>query len=1112
MSKRMGENTNTAHGADAAMAGNLNPVSEELTSGAESTSERIRSLSVLGEPHHDGSKHDASGLGAPESDGLKHEASGHDFSRAVHAEKSMGALAPEAVPDPTPMTLVQIRQELNGVKGKRYWRSVDELADTPEFQAAVEREFPSSAQEWVDPVSRRGFMKLMGASLALAGLAGCTKQPDEPIYAYVKQPEDLILGKPNYFATAHPFVTGAVPLLVKSDQYRPIKIDGNPEHPYNQGSSDPFTQATLLDLYDPDRSQHVIYRGENREWAEFAVGFRNKVIATKDGTGIYFLSETITSPTLARQWKEVKAAYPKATLVQYDPAVAGTVLANGPSVQYSLAEADVIVSLDADFLSGATYPGFHKLVREYAVRRKSPEKLNRLYSIESTPTTTGMKAEHRLGLRASEIPAFAAELAKAVGVAGVEAPAYNWTGEQKKFLAALAKDLKEHAGKSVVIPGLYQHPAVQSLALAIDNALGNVGKTVLPAGDSSNPLGSQQTEDLKALVADLNAGKVDWLVILNANPIYNAPADLEFASAFDKAKLVAHLGSHLDETGQIAHWHIPAAHYLESWSDARAYDGTVSIVQPLIDPLYGGKTAHHFFQALLSEPGLSPYDAVRETWKPVIKGDFETGWRKALHAGWIEGTASPSLGTDIGMDPAKLKVPAPVAKENIEIIFRPDPNVYDGRWSNVGWLQELPKPVTNLSWDNAALVSGATLTKLGLEEDDIVELTVQGRKVKAPVLVVPGHPDNSVTVYLGYGRQFAGRVGSGAGFNAYLIRTADAPFYATGSIKKVEGKWGVAVTKSHYQDHRSKTFGGQGNGNNSLEANEAISERGIIRYATLDEYKANPGFANEGENHSKTDRDNTMFPNWEYKDNAWGMSIDMNSCTGCNACIVGCYAENNIAVVGKQQVRIGRNMQWLRIDTYFEGDLSSPRAHFQPMACQHCENAPCEQVCPVGATVHSPEGLNTMVYNRCVGTRYCSNNCPYKVRRYNFLLYSDFETESLKLLRNPDVSVRSRGVMEKCSYCVQRISAAKIDADKENRPVRDGEIVTACQQACPASAISFGNINDKASKVAKLQSDERSYQVLADLNTRPRTKYVAAVLNPNRELEAAPVEHLPAKG
>ncbi|MGA2886556.1 MAG: TAT-variant-translocated molybdopterin oxidoreductase [Terracidiphilus sp.] len=1036
--------------------------------------------------------------------GQKNESTNNMETAPVNADSSASA----------PMTLVQIRRQLKGAKGKRYWRSVDELANTPEFQAAVEREFPGSPHEWGDDVSRRGFLKFMGASAALAGLAGCTKQPDEPIYPYIKQPEDLILGKPNYFATAHPFVTGAVPLLVKSDQYRPIKIDGNPEHSYNSGSSDPFTQATLLDLYDPDRSQHVTYRGENREWAEFAVEFRNKVISTKDGTGIYFLSDTITSPTLARQWKAVQAAFPKAKLVQYDPAIAGTTVERGLNVQYDLSQSDVIVSLDADFLSGAAFPGFHKLVRQYAERRKEPEKLNRLYAVESTPTTTGMKAEHRLGLRASEIPAFVAELAKAVGVSGVEAPSYAWSDEQKKFLAVLAKDLKAHAGKSVVIPGLYQDPSVIELAYSINGVLGNLGKTAHWGSDPGSLRSFESIGDLKALVADLNAGKVDWLIILNSNPIYSAPADLEFAAAFEKAKTTAHLGSHYDETGHEAQWHIPAAHFLELWSDARAYDGTVSVVQPMIDPLYGGKTAHHFFQALLDEPGLSPYEAVRETWKSTIKGDFETGWRKALHAGWIEGTADLSDVTFSTRQPMiSSPAPAPSSRDALEIIYRPDPNIYDGRWSNVGWLQELPKPVTNLSWDNAAIVSGATLTKYGLEEDDIVELTVDGRKVNAPVIVAPGHPDNSVTVHLGYGRSFAGRVGSGAGFNAYLIRTAASLFYAVGSMRKVEGKWGVAVTKSHFQDHRGKRFGQpEGHDNNSLEADEAINERGIIRYATLDEFKANPGFASEGETYTKTDKDNTLFPNWEYKDNAWGMSIDMNSCTGCNACIVSCYAENNIAVVGKQQVRIGRNMQWLRIDTYFEGDLAAPRAHFQPMACQHCENAPCEQVCPVGATVHTPEGLNAMVYNRCVGTRYCSNNCPYKVRRFNFLLYSDFETESLKLMRNPDVTVRSRGVMEKCSYCVQRISAAKIEADKENRPIRDGEIVTACQQACPASAITFGNINDKQSKVAKLQADERSYQVLADQNTRPRTKYVAAVLNPNSELEDAPVEHRPAKG
>jgi MoCo/4Fe-4S cofactor protein with predicted Tat translocation signal len=1012
-------------------------------------------------------------------------------------------------PQTEPMTLAEVRANLNGTKGKRFWRSLDELAGTEEFQKAVEQEFPAAAQEWVDPVSRRGFMKLMGASMALAGLAGCTKQPDEPIFPYIKQPEDLVLGKPMYFATAHPWPTGAVPTLVKADQFRPIKIDGNPEHAYNQGSSDVFTQGSLLALYDADRSKRVTFRGENREWAEFTRNFRDAVTASNGGTGIYFLTTTITSPTLARQWKAVQQAYPQAKLIQYDPAIAGTALATGAIPQYDLSGADVIVSLDADFLSGATYPGHHKLVREYAARRKDPAKLNRLYAIESTPTTTGMKAEHRLGLRASEVPAFAAALAAAVGAAGVQAPSYAWTGEQQKFLAALAKDLKASAGKSAVVPGLYHDASVSALALAINTALGNVGKTVSVSREPLNPLPSDQIADMKNLVADLNAGKVEWLVILNSNPVYSSPADLDFLNAFNKAKMVVHLGQHADETGEIAHWHIPAAHPLEFWSDARSYDGTVTIVQPLIDPLYAGHTAHDVFQILLNEPLLSSYEAVRETWRPTIKGDFELGWRKALHSGWIEDTKFETNGKPPA---AAANVPTPAPKESVEIIFRPDPSIYDGRFANVGWLQELPKPVTSLSWDNAAIMSGATLVQLKLEEDDIIEITVGSGKVKAPVIVAPGHPDNSVTVYLGYGREQAGRVGSGYGFNAYLIRPTWAPFHAAGSIKKVDGKWGIAITKSHYQDHRSKTFTEHGDGqNHSLEANEALGPRGIVRYATLDEYKQNPGFANEGEGHEKTHMGTSMFPNWTYTENAWGMSIDMNSCTGCNACIIGCYAENNIPVVGKQQVRIGRNMQWIRIDSYFEGDLAAPRAHFQPMLCQHCENAPCEQVCPVGATVHTPEGLNMMVYNRCVGTRYCSNNCPYKVRRFNFLLFSDYETESLKLMRNPDVSVRSRGVMEKCSYCVQRITAARIAADKENRPIKDGEIQTACQQACPAQVITFGNINDKTSRVAALRNDERTYQVLADLNTRPRTTYVASVINPNKELEEQPVEH-PANG
>ena len=541
-----------------------------------------------------------------------------------------------------------------------------------------------------------------------------------------------------------------------------------------------------------------------------------------------------------------------------------------------------------------------------------------------------------------------------------------------------------------MIPGLYQDSSVAALALAINNALGNVGKTVFVSAEPAIPLPSDQLGDFKALVADLNAGKVDWLVILNSNPIYNAPADLNFADAFNKANMVAHLGSHYDETGQLSHWHIPAAHYLESWSDARAYDGTVSIVQPMIDPLYGGHSAHHVFQTLLERADVEPVrrgarDVEVRRSRAISK---PAGARRCTMGGLRTRFRAGRKGRQAVAMRFNGAVPTPTPKDSIEIIFRPDPNVYDGRWANVGWLQELPKPVTNLSWDNAAIVSGATLSKWNLEEDDIIEISVGNGRVKAPVIVAPGHPDNSITVYLGYGRE-VGRVAGGAGFNAYLIRNTWAPLYATGSVRKIDGKWGIAITKSHYQDHRGETFWQAG-------AGQQFARRPMRRWVRAALFVTRRSTSSRPIRILRTRakaairraNDTSLFPNWEYNEaNAWAMSIDMNSCTGCNACIVSCYAENNIAVVGKQQVRIGRNMQWLRIDTYFEGDLSAPRAHFQPMACQHCENAPCEQVCPVGATVHTPEGLNMMVYNRCVGTRYCSNNCPYKVRRFNFLLF-----------------------------------------------------------------------------------------------------------------------------
>jgi MoCo/4Fe-4S cofactor protein with predicted Tat translocation signal len=1025
---------------------------------------------------------------------------------------------------PAKLTLAEVRAKLDGKTGRRFWKNLDELAETPAFQELMREEFPrqagsmSGAGEWVDAVSRRGFLKVMGASLALAGLAGCTKQPDEPIFPYVKQPEDLILGKPMYFATAYPFPTGAIPVLVKSDAFRPIKIDGNPEHPVSKGRSDAFTQATLLDMYDPDRSQHVLRHGQTSSWGQFQEAFQSAVKKTSGGQGLYFLSETITSPTLAEQWKQLQAAYPQAKLVQWEPVnqdssrtASKAVFGSYVDAQYKLEAADVILSLDADFLGGIAHPGFLPLAAAYAERHRYEEgqTMNRLYVVESTPTVTGFKAEHRLALKPSEIAGFAQALVSGTAPAGA-------SEEAQKFFTTLKAELESTGGRCVVIPGEQASPSVHASAHLLNASLGNVGKTVIYT-DTVNPLPSEQLADLKALVADMNSGKVQWLVMLGVNPLYSAPADLDFLDAFNKVPVTVHLGSHLDETGSVSNWHINKAHYLESWSDARAYDGTISIVQPMIDPLYSGKSAHDVFQTLLANPVASAYDAVQATARTYIKGDFAPTWRKSLHDGWVEGTAFAAKTTGAPKSGAVPVESLPGSANGIEILFRPDPSLYDGRFANVGWLQELPKQVTNLSWDNAALMSMDTMGDLKLEESDLVTIELNGRKVIAPVLMSPGQPAGVVTVHLGLGRRAeAGRVAAGVGFDAYAVRTSDAPLFSGGAkLTKAPGTYDICVTKVHAMETRGKFaqlhFETQHlTGATSLPGNEAM-ERGVIRYATLEEFKKTPGFAHEGSPMRETpEHEMSMFPDaWDYQkkdpstlkvQNSWGMAIDLNSCVGCNACIVSCYAENNIPVVGREQVKVGRNMQWLRIDTYFEGDLHAPRAHFQPMTCQHCENAGCEQVCPVGATVHTPEGINTMVYNRCVGTRYCSNNCPYKVRRFNFLLYSDFDTESLKFMRNPDVSVRSRGVMEKCSYCIQRIEAAKITADKENREVRDGDIVTACQQACPTDAIVFGNINDKASRVAKRKAEERNYQVLADLNFRPRTSYTAGVINPNPEL------------
>ncbi len=634
----------------------------------------------------------------------------------------------------------------------------------------------------------------------------------------------------------------------------------------------------------------------------------------------------------------------------------------------------------------------------------------------------------------------------------------------------------------MVIAGDHQPANVHAWVHAINQTLGNVGKTVFYSDPvNANPV--NQTESLKDLVADMRGGKVDILVIMGGNPAYDAPADLGFADALKSPSVPTrvHLGLYQNETAELCQWHVSEAHYLEAWGDTRAYDGTVSIVQPLIAPLYNGKSAYELMAMLSGQGDTSGHEIVQTYWKKQHPGaDFDAFWRKSLHDGWVEGTtfaAKQVAGKGAGPAPSR------VDEKAIEINFRRDPSVYDGQFSNNGWLQELPKPMNKLTWDNPVLMSPAMAERMAINTEDLIELEFNGKKVTAPVWIQVGHPDNSVTVFLGYGRRRAGRVGTGAGFDMYALRTSATPWIASGAtVRKAGGTYKLASTQG-YQTMDTPT-----------------GTRPLVRHADLEEYRAEPNFAREEE----PAKDLTLYKPYPYaaEPYAWGMTIDMNACVGCNNCVVACQSENNIPVVGKEQTVLGRHMHWLRVDSYFQGDRANPTAYFQPVPCQQCENAPCEVVCPVGATVHSSEGLNDMVYNRCVGTRYCSDNCPYKVRRFNFLLFQDWETSQYKMMRNPDVTVRSRGVMEKCTYCVQRINEHRIDAEREDRKIRDGELQTACQQSCPANAIIFGNINDPESKVSKLKAEPRNYSLLAELNTRPRTTYLAEIRNPNPELKA----------
>ena len=971
-----------------------------------------------------------------------------------------------------------IQKNLEQAKGSGYWRSLDELISTAGFKEYLHREFPRQASEWIDDDGRRNFLKIMGASLALAGLSACTKQPPEEILPYVEAPEKLIPGKPLYYATAFPVGGVANPVLVETHEYRPKKVEGNPEHPASKGAADVFTQASILGLYDPDRLQTVNYIGEVRSYSAFLlalVGALEKQKAS-NGAGIRILTETITSPTLYSQLQDVLKLYPSAKWYQWETAGHGprdgSQLAFGQYVNtvYKFDQADVILSIDSNFLGFG--PGGVRYARDFAskrVLRGGSQTQNRFYAVESTPTSTGSKADHRLPLKPSEITPFVRSLAGAIG---------GGSGGNSKFLQAVVQDLQAAKGKSIVIAGDDQSAEVHALVHYINQTLGNHGTTVmLTASLESKPV--DQNADLQSVVQDLNSGQVDLLLVLGGNPVFTAPPELNFRGAIQKAKMRVRLGQYTDDTSDLCQWVIPEAHAYEQWSDAPSYDGTVTIMQPLISPLYGGKSAHDILTAFTETPEKSGYQIVRDYWNGKHSGaDFDTWWRRSVHDGFIKDSTVAAVNATAKMPAAQ---PTPAGGSGYEVSFHFDPYIADGRYANNAWLMELPRPVTRLTWDNAVVMSKKTADGLQLTDEDRVEVSVNGVSVWGAVWRVPGQPDGSIALSLGYGQARLGRAANGAGFDAYPLRRVANAQYATGAqVRKLGERFRLAAVQHHF----------------------LMEGREPVKTASLEEYKKDPIFAQKES--ELPPKGLTIFPQeWKYEGYAWGMAIDLTACVGCNACVVACQSENNIAVVGKEQVLNTREMHWIRIDRYYKGSEDNPEAFFQPVACQHCETAPCELVCPVAATEHDSEGLNNMVYNRCIGTRYCSNNCPYKVRRFNFLLFSDWETESYKLQRNPDVSVRSRGVMEKCSFCIQRINYAKITAEKQDRKVQDGEIVPACAATCPAEAIMFGDLNDRDSRVSQWKREKTNYSLLGELNTRPRTTYLAEVRNPNPALGEA---------
>ena len=967
-------------------------------------------------------------------------------------------------------------------------------------------EFPESALGAPDGMTRRDFVTLLGASVALAGLGACVREPAEKILPYVHGSPDVVPGAALHFATSMTLDGYATGLLVTSHGGRPTKIEGNPDHPASLGAAGVFEQASVLQLYDPHRARYVQNGNRRGSWRVLSEVLSPSTLRKHvgaRGAGLAILLEPTASPLIAARIARVRDVFPDVRTYFHSPlANAGAtraaveVLGAPLLAQHDFRNADVVVSLGADFCAAGP---FHlRYAREFGGRRRDPARgASVLYVAECSPSPTGTLADSRIAASPATMDRVAAALlatlardprfAAHVPAHAVESRAgsIDLTQAERAWMIAAAEDLAAHRGRAIVIAGPQQSQETHAIAHAINAIAANMGSTVRYTESPILDAG-ERNRDLAALSADLGGGGIDTLLILEGNPAYSAPADVPFAAALRGVRNSLYLGLYDNETARDTTWFVPSAHYLESWGDGRAYDGTASVVQPLIAPLYDGHTVAEVLALVAGETGVSAYELVRRSWSSrpeVLPSGFDSWWSEALVRGSINGTASPQTVPSIRWDAvrtAHASVAAQKKRERIAINFVPSPAVHDGRFADNGWLQELPDPVTKLTWDNAALMAPALAARLGVARGDEVELRLRERSLKVPALIVPGHADYAVTLPMGYGRSGAEAVARGVGANANAIRVSSAPYADDDVVVTPTGSHrDLAITQEHW----------------SLEGRGA-DILGVV--AAPPPSRPQPDQSHKAADATVPSRKRRPLTLYEppapstsgFGADQWAMVIDLNTCTGCGACVVACQAENNIPVVGREGVLKSREMHWMRIDRYVEGPPEEPQVSVQPMLCQQCEKAPCEYVCPVDATVHSDDGLNEMVYNRCVGTRFCSNNCPYKVRRFNWFDYNGEIAETERMVKNPEVTVRARGVMEKCTFCVQRIRSAQIDAQLADEP-HTGPVVTACQQTCPTGAIIFGSLTDPSSDVVRLRDDPRCFSALDQLGTVPRVRYLA---------------------